>query len=305
MKYLRLKNWSKYQNIAGLRAEYVRFQTGILVDAEFMALPERERLCFFLLILYAGIHANKIPYDANTIMRLCWMDEEPDLELLIEHELLEDFDEVKHQQMLDKYEEKLIKDRKRKRVPPVLHSESKRNPDGRVRFSNVETETETETKTYKKHIGSSAVAEEPAPVKKRNKPKAYTEGFENIWAKKPARAGSDPKKQAFHAYNARVKDGYTDKQMAEGVDRYKLFLKATGKEGTEYVQRLSTFLGTQLSFLEAWTPPKPDVKKAGVPAEDNAAIRWGTERGIPARPGESMFDYRIRLRNAVETGAIQ
>ena len=65
MQYLRIRNWDKYQSIAGQNAPFVRLQTAILLDIEFMCLPDRERLCFLLLLAFAGVSANKIPHSAN------------------------------------------------------------------------------------------------------------------------------------------------------------------------------------------------------------------------------------------------
>jgi hypothetical protein len=44
-----------------------------------------------------------------------------------------------------------------------------------------------------------------------------------------------------------------------GVDRYAAFIRAAGKERTEYVQQAATFLGTNRGYLEQWAEPaKPE-----------------------------------------------
>ena len=104
MEYLRIRNWNKYQSIAGKRAPYVALQTSILLDMEYMCLPDRERLCFLLLIAFAGTSENKIPASAEHIMYLCHFDDKPDLDLMIERGLLETWCPEKHQQMIDNNE---------------------------------------------------------------------------------------------------------------------------------------------------------------------------------------------------------
>ena len=100
MDYLRIRNWSKYQQIAGKLAPFVTIQTAILLDMEYMCLPDRERLCFLLLLAFAGTASNKIPGDVNHIMHLCHFDEEPNIKLMMERGLLEPWCKTKHQQMI-------------------------------------------------------------------------------------------------------------------------------------------------------------------------------------------------------------
>lgn len=92
-----------------------------------------------------------------------------------------------------------------------------------------------------------------------NRQPEYPSDFEQLWAEKPERAGGNPKREAYQAYSARLKAGYTYEQMLEGLRRYAAYLEATGKLGTEFVQTVATFLGPKkLSFLEDWTPPKAE-----------------------------------------------
>ena len=93
-----------------------------------------------------------------------------------------------------------------------------------------------------------------------NPPTGYPENFEALWTERPPRAGNNPKREAFQAYNARLKEGYSYDQLIEGLRRYHTYLKATGKLGTEYVQTMATFLGPKkMSFLEEWKPPPPET----------------------------------------------
>lgn len=81
-------------------------------------------------------------------------------------------------------------------------------------------------------------------------------GFETLWATYPPRAGGNPKDKALRAYRARVGEGHKPEEILEGARRYASFVKATGKEGTEYVKQAATFLGPDKHFLEQWTLPE-------------------------------------------------
>ena len=71
----------------------------------------------------------------------------------------------------------------------------------------------------------------------------------------PKRSGDQNWRKAASAGNARLREGHTEDELLEGAKRYAAFVRATGKEGTEFVKQAATFLGPDKSFLEAWTPP--------------------------------------------------
>lgn len=91
------------------------------------------------------------------------------------------------------------------------------------------------------------------PKQKKSAKKEYTPEFEELWKSRPKRQGPDSKWDAFKAYRARIRDGHTHEQIAEGVGRYRAWLKSQGKENTEFVKMLSTFLGPGEHFLEDWS----------------------------------------------------
>ena len=51
-------------------------------------------------------------------------------------------------------------------------------------------------------------------------------------------------------------EGHTEEELLAGVRRYAVFVRATGKEGTEYVKQAATFFGPNKAFLERWTLPE-------------------------------------------------
>jgi len=109
----------------------------------------------------------------------------------------------------------------------------------------------------------------------------YPAEFDLIWNARPKRSGPDNKQSAFKAYNARLADGVSYDAMFEGVKRYRAYLIATGKEGTEYVKMLSTFLGPDRHFADDWIIPTaapavaPEARKvAGVIPISRGPIQW-------------------------------
>lgn len=70
----------------------------------------------------------------------------------------------------------------------------------------------------------------------------YPDAFEQVWREYLLRAGANLKKSAFSAWKARLREGVPPEAMLDGVRRYTRYLAATGKTGTEFVQRATTFL---------------------------------------------------------------
>lgn len=81
---------------------------------------------------------------------------------------------------------------------------------------------------------------------------AYPAEFNWLWDNKPDREGGNPKKQAYSACKARLKEGSTWREMAEGLNRYKSYCHSRGLVNTAMVQQMSTFFGTKEGFKESW-----------------------------------------------------
>ena len=79
--------------------------------------------------------------------------------------------------------------------------------------------------------------------------------FEEFRAAYPKRAGSQRWPDAVKSANARIREGYSWQQMLDGAARYRRYVDATGKTGTEYVRQAATFLGKSLGFMEPWEIP--------------------------------------------------
>ena len=74
------------------------------------------------------------------------------------------------------------------------------------------------------------------------------EQFEYIWKNRPRRSGSDSKANAKARFKARLKEGHTAREIAQGSSRYGKWCASERKIGTSLVMRMETFLGPGLHF---------------------------------------------------------
>lgn len=118
----------------------------------------------------------------------------------------------------------------------------------------------------------------------------YTEDFEQLWVNYPNRAGGNPKRKAFMALQARIKQGYEYSDIMEGVMRYATYCKAMALIGSPFVQQTSTFLGLNEAWEESWSVPQKEVKESNE--------QKGKRLGIPAKVGESMAEWETRIQQA-------
>jgi biotin operon repressor len=125
----------------------------------------------------------------------------------------------------------------------------------------------------------------------------------------PKRAGNPNWHGAWKAARARLKEGHTVAEFLAGARRYAAYIRATGKEGTEYVQQASTFLGPSKPFLLPWDPPAApeDPKRAAERERAQAAERreWedlkarASKVGFrPPRESEALPVYRTLVQRA-------
>lgn len=120
-------------------------------------------------------------------------------------------------------------------------------------------ETDLQSKHNYKHMVHPA---DKPPVKKD-----YAEEFEWIWSNKPDREGANPKRKAYQACNARIKQGATWREMAEGMNRYKAYCQQTKIIGTRVVQQMATFFGPDEHFKNEWKIN--DNPKTGQSSQNN------------------------------------
>ena len=83
----------------------------------------------------------------------------------------------------------------------------------------------------------------------------YPDVFEQVWREYPLRAGQTRRNPLSVPGRARLREGVPPEAMLDGVRRYARYLAATGKTGTEFVQRATTFFGPDRNFENPWLLP--------------------------------------------------
>lgn len=96
----------------------------------------------------------------------------------------------------------------------------------------------------------------PSP-KEKIKPAAsddacVPEAFEEAWQAYPKREGSNSRRAAVKAWNARVRAGVDPAELVAGVRRYAAFCAAKGSIGTAYVKQAAAFFGPDAHWSEQW-----------------------------------------------------
>lgn len=82
---------------------------------------------------------------------------------------------------------------------------------------------------------------------------SYPEAFEQVWEEYPARPGAS-KKDAFRAWDARVKSGTDPEIIRMGAIRYSVYCRAVGTD-PQFIKQPTTFFGPGEHYLSDWTPP--------------------------------------------------
>ncbi len=101
------------------------------------------------------------------------------------------------------------------------------------------------------YASSDAEQDSHRPSPKRSAPE-YPKEFEWIWQHRPRREGSDPKRKAFQACNARIKQGATWHELAAGMKRYAKFCETKGILNTEFTKTMAVFFGPDEHFKNEW-----------------------------------------------------
>lgn len=137
----------------------------------------------------------------------------------------------------------------------------------------------------------------------------YPDWFEQMWSIYPKRAGGNPKRKAFKAINARLKQGYESTEIRQGLEAYVTFCEKTARIGSEFVMQAATFFGPDERWSDDWTPPKNTGQKpdwAKLPFDDNQLQAFAAKHGLPKpKSGEYYPQYRQRLRIAIEAQLTQ
>lgn len=87
--------------------------------------------------------------------------------------------------------------------------------------------------------------------KRRKEKKEYTDDFEEAWKLYPSRP-DNPKRSAFKAWNARLKEGVEPAELIGATARYAEHCRKEGIIGTKFVKMASTFYGPNEHWRETY-----------------------------------------------------
>lgn len=118
----------------------------------------------------------------------------------------------------------------------------------------------------------------------------YPDEFEWIWQNRPRREGSDPKRKAFLACNARLRQGARWRTLAEGMKRYHAYCATKGNLNTAYVMQAATFFGPDEHFNNDW---KVNHEQ---PAPTSGSAAGGGKRSTVDRQHAAASAYLAGLR---------
>ncbi len=161
-------------------------------------------------------------------------------------------------------------------------------------------EKNTDANAMQKHMqmqcssssSSTAVNKEKNKQKKKNE---YSEFFEKVWAQYPKREGNNSKADAYKAWQARLRAGVREDELADGVSRYAAYVRAKGLEGTEYVKQAKTFFGPGNDWSALWQVNNKPPKRNGAGTAEDIAREYQQAFGKPPPPGKTTDEVRMLL----------
>jgi hypothetical protein len=153
------------------------------------------------------------------------------------------------------------------RVPTFAAYRAIQNEDDRREYNRI--------KKAEQRAREKEVSNVKAPVNDSQGMSAHTEAvteaeakaepplFWAVWQDYPKRAGSNSRQAALKAYSARKRSGVSEQAMLDGVRLYAAYIRATGKEHTEYVRQAATFFGPDRHWEESWDIPATAGERKG------------------------------------------
>lgn len=101
------------------------------------------------------------------------------------------------------------------------------------------------------------------PKKSKTRRPEYPQWFSEIWEIFPPRLGSNDKRRAFQAVNARLTSGFTIDQLKDAALRYRAFAVHTNRINTEFTLQVATFFGPGDHINNPWSIPNATNQPSG------------------------------------------
>ena len=117
-----------------------------------------------------------------------------------------------------------------------------------------------------------------SPAKKKRKAIDYTQEFEEAWSAYPKREGSNNKRKAYSAWNARLREGVAPEEMLAGVKRYAAYCDAKDITGTQWVMQAQRFFGKDREFENDWSVAQQPSGKPSSATQSRASPHGGYDK---------------------------
>lgn len=173
--------------------------------------------------------------------------------------------------------------------PGVLKN---RRPDNPATGKPATTkETDLQKKQLDKKILHRSCKTDVEPSKKKTI--QYSNEFLEIWKARPQRQGSNPKRDAFFSYRARIQDGYKHEDLLNAIKKYFNYCKAENILNTRYVMQMSRFFGTNEEFKNNWKISHDSQNAAGSASDTRTSmqiIKDAREQYLRDNPGVTFSD---------------
>jgi len=144
---------------------------------------------------------------------------------------------------------------------PVRSTDSANRLNEKGQSAECKTDVNTDVKPDSKQVIHGPSGDGPremtppssSPAKNKRKAIDYTQEFEEAWSAYPKREGSNNKRKAFSAWNARLREGVAPEEMLAGVKRYAAYCDAKDATGTQWVMQAQRFFGKDREFENDWS----------------------------------------------------
>jgi hypothetical protein len=143
-------------------------------------------------------------------------------------------------------------------------------------YRDKDTTAAARARRYRQNKAAAAQAEAPA-------------WFAAFKAAYPKRAGDQGWMQAQRAGQARIKEGANPEEFVAGARRYRDFIVACGKEGTQFVKQAGTFLGPERHYALPWLAPARGTQETAMDR-----IRKATGTAVARTTLGETFDHEPR-----------
>jgi len=229
MTTIAVKNWERFQHYKDRDPPWIKLYRDMLTSEPWVLGTDISRLVQVAITLLAARYSNAIPYQFQLLRKVASLD-------CTEKQFGKAIDFLASVSFLE--------------IQGVTNGSGLLAHGASSVLATCNTETEGEQRERQ-----SRAETEQIPSARKSAPAEAVE-FLDFKIFYPNRAGDQGWRKALRSACARIGEGHTWIEILDGAKRYAAFIRAGGKEGTEYVKQAATFLGPDLFFLQPWTLPK-------------------------------------------------